>query len=45
MLFGDLKLVDDDPETRLWIRAGRVAQSFTLLGLMASACALIIFHT
>lgn len=35
---------EDEAFRRLWLLAGRWAQNLTLLGLMASACAILIYH-
>ena len=34
-----------DFELRLWLTAGRWAQNFTILGLLLSACAVLIYHS
>ena len=36
---------DADFEMRLWLTAGKIAQNFTILGLLASACAILIAHS
>lgn len=35
---------EDDLEMRLWLMAGRWAQTFTILGFLASGCALLFYH-